>query len=185
MPCGLTLAVAVSAASLRTLRPPGAPQSLKCSLFPSPLAHSSSLPTNHLVIKTTASSISLCRQPKISSFQSSNSKQRISPPPISETLQSRRSLHLITPPFNPSPKVTQKTSSLCQAKSRSRISRAAVCLSTPCVCFHRPVPPVAIASRFRTGTLRTRFAHLGSKGAIQQFSQDIRHPSHSLWKCNC
>jgi hypothetical protein len=59
--------------------------------------------------------------------------------PISETLLQSSVATLPTPQYKPSPQFTPKTSSLCQAQPRSRISRAAVCLCRPFVFRERVV----------------------------------------------
>ncbi len=54
---------------------------------------------------------------------------------FSETLLQSSVATPLTPQYNPSPQVTPKTSSLCQAQPRSRISRAAVSPYLPTVLF--------------------------------------------------
>jgi hypothetical protein len=89
---------------------------------------------------------SLSEQPKLKRTQSPSSNFLTSPPPNRQHIRlarhyySRRSL-TSTFQYKPSPKFTPKTPSLCQAKPRSRISRAAVrhfALYSP---FGERVPP--------------------------------------------
>lgn len=90
------------------------------------------LPSSNTLPSTTASSTaSLCQPPQLTKGPKTpslnpSSVTTLFHPATSETLPRSSVATLPTPQYNPSPQVTPKTSSLCQAKSRSRISRAAV-----------------------------------------------------------
>ena len=75
------------------------------------------------------------KKPQVFPATSTQSPQQQSTPRSSETLLQSSVATIPTPQYKPSPQVTPKTSSLCQAQPRSRISRAAVSLSLPTAFF--------------------------------------------------